>query len=53
MNTITNIADFSNTTTTTEELSSTQEFQKINKIKYNLSLAYFAGLAVLMTTLFI
>ena len=52
-NTITNIAEFSNTTTTTKELSSTEELQKVNKIKYNLSLVYFAGLTILMTTLFI
>jgi len=34
-------------------LSFTEEFQKINKVKYNLSLLYFAGLAVVMTSLFL
>lgn len=52
-NTITNIAELSNTVTISEELTSTEEFQKVNKIKYNLSLVYFVGLTVLMTTLFI
>ena len=52
-NTITNIAELSNTASVSQELSSTEELQRINKIKYNLSLVYFAGVVVLMTTLFI
>ena len=54
-NTISNISEISNSTTVEniKELSFTEELQKVNKIKYNLSLAYFAGLTVLMTTLFL
>ncbi len=53
--TISNISEISNATTVQniKVLSFTEELQKVNKIKYNLSLAYFAGLVVLMTTLFI
>ncbi len=39
-NTITNIADFSNTSTTTKELTHTEELQRINQVKYNLSLVF-------------
>lgn len=34
-------------------LSFTEEYQKINQIKYNLGIVYFVALTVLMTTLFI
>ena len=54
-NTISNIAEISNSATleNIKVLSLTEELQKVKKIKYNLSLAYFAGLTVLMTTLFL
>jgi hypothetical protein len=35
----------------TKVLSYSEELKKINKLKYNLSLVYFAGLAVLLSTL--
>ena len=34
-------------------LSFSEEIQKINKVKYNLGVLYFAGVVVLLTTLFI
>ncbi|MCB0731125.1 MAG: hypothetical protein KDC88_08835 [Ignavibacteriae bacterium] len=34
-------------------LSYTEELEKINKIKFNLSFLYFAGFAVGLTTLFL
>lgn len=34
-------------------LSFTEEYQQVNKIKYGLSLVYFAAVATLMTTLII
>lgn len=53
--TISNISELSATTkvANTKTLSFTEELQKINKIKYNLSLVYFAGVTVLLTTLFL
>jgi hypothetical protein len=52
---LSNISEIShiNSEQNTKILSFTEELQKVNKIKYNLSLAYFAGLVVLMTTLFL
>jgi hypothetical protein len=52
---ISNISEISNINSiqNTKVLSFSEELQKLNKIKYNLSLAYFAGLVVIMTTLFL
>ena len=53
--TISNISELTNINAqeNIKTLSFTEELDKVNKIKYNLSLVYFAGLTVLMTTLFI
>ena len=53
--TVSNISELSTVTkvSNTKTLSFTEELQKINKIKYNLSLVYFAGVTILLTTLFL
>jgi len=53
--TITNTSKLSNIVkaVSTRTLSYTEELQKINKIKYNLSLLYFAGVTILLTSLFL
>lgn len=53
--TISNISEISKSLvgSKTKTLSLTEEYQKINQIKYNLGIAYFIALSVLMTTLFI
>jgi len=53
--TITNILEITNVIPkkNVKSLSFTEELQKLNKVKYNLSLLYFAGLTILMTTLFL
>ena len=48
---ISNISEISNTKV--KALSFTEEYQKINQIKYNLGIAYFVALSILMTTFFI
>ena len=50
---ITNVSDISHVTDVKQikVLSYSEELSKVNKIKYNLSIAYFAGLVVLLTTL--
>ena len=50
---ITNVSDINHVTDVkkTKVLSYSEELSKVNKIKYNLSIAYFAGLVVLFTTL--
>ncbi len=53
--TISNIKEIENSLvrSNTKTLSFTEEYQKINQVKYNLGIAYFVALSVLMTTLFI
>ena len=48
-----NVSDISHVTDVKQikVLSYSEELSKVNKIKYNLSIAYFAGLVVLLTTL--
>ena len=50
---ITNVSDINHVTDVKQikVLSYSEELSKVNKIKYNLSIAYFAGLVVLLTTL--
>lgn len=36
-----------------KELTSADEIQRINKVKYNLSIVYFVGIVALLSTLFI
>jgi len=52
---ISNISEISNSVPeeNVKVLSFTEELLKIEKIKHNLSLLYFAGFAILLTTLFI
>ena len=47
---ISNISELSNSNVNV--LSYNKEVEKINKVKYNLSLVYFAALTVMMATLF-
>lgn len=49
--TISNISELS--TSNVNVLSYAKEVEKMNKVKYNLSLVYFAALTVLLATLFI
>jgi len=53
--TISNIIEWTNAISreNVKTLSYSEELEKINKIKYNLGLLYFAGLTILMTTLFL
>ena len=37
----------------TEAISHSEEIQRINKVKYNLSIVYFVGVIALLSTLFI
>ena len=48
---ITNVSDINHVTDVKKikVLSYSEELSKVNKIKYNLSIAYFAGLVVLLT----
>jgi len=46
---ITNISELSNV----KVFSYSKELERINKIKYNLSVVYFAAVSVMMVTLFI
>ena len=48
---ISNISELS--TSNVKVLSYTKDLERINKVKYNLSVVYFAALTVMMTTLFI
>lgn len=52
---ISNISEISNTQAldNVKIISFSEELQKVNKIKYNLGLLYFAGLTILMTSLFL
>lgn len=53
--TILNISEISNTIPVErkEVVSYSENFRNIEKIKHNLGLLYFAGFAVLLTTLFL
>lgn len=53
--TLTNIADFSNSVEIeeTRTLSYSEELEKINKIKYGLSVVYFIGFAIFTSALFL
>ena len=50
---ISSVSEISKSLTNAKALSFTEEYQKINQVKYNLGIAYFVALSVLMTTLFI
>lgn len=52
--TLTNIVDFSSSVQIEEVkvLSYSEEFEKINKIKYGLSIVYFIGFAIFTSALF-
>lgn len=49
--TISNMSELS--TSNINVLSYAKEVEKMNKVKYNLSLVYFAALTVMLATLFI
>ena len=53
MTTLTHTSELTTSVPKFESLTVSEKLQKINKLKYNLGLLYFAGVTVLITTLFI
>ncbi len=50
--TISNISELNNTAAKVKVLNYTEELEKVNKIKYSLSMLYFVALTIMTTTLF-
>ncbi len=53
MHSISNISELSESLSEVKVLDYNEEAERINKIKYNLGLLYFAALSIMMTTLFL
>ena len=51
--TLTHTSELTGSIPKIESYTISEKLQRINKIKYNLGLLYFAGLTILLTTLFI
>ncbi len=50
--TISNISELTNTASEVKVLNYTEELEKVNKVKYTLSMLYFVAVTVMTTTLF-